>query len=140
MSSYVLPSQVLPSHVLHLHVLHLHVLPLNVLRLISEYSKPVTRADWRTLRKMTTYKLYNISMNVIRKKVNLVLIFQKNIQDTFWYKLYGFTQCWGIEQTSREYNISQDELLKIDGIAEAIKIYEYRSNIIRMKRQYGFIQ
>lgn len=115
------------------------MLPSNVIRLISEYSKPVTRADWRTLRKMTNYKLYNISMNVIRKKVNLVLIFQKNIQDTFWYKLYGFTQCWGIEQTSRNYEISVYELLKIDGIAEAIKMYEYRSNIIRMKRPYGFI-
>lgn len=121
------------------NVLASHVLPSNVLRIINEYSKPVTRADWRTLRKMTNYKLYNISMNVIRKKVNLVLIFQNNIKDTLWYKLYAFTQCWGIEKTSREYNISVYELLKIDGIAEAIEINKYRSELFLMKRQYRFI-
>uniref|UniRef100_A0A6C0JKJ1 Uncharacterized protein n=1 Tax=viral metagenome TaxID=1070528 RepID=A0A6C0JKJ1_9ZZZZ len=123
----------------NLHISQSQVLPSNVLRLISEYSKPLTRPNWRTLRKMTSYKLYNISMNVIRKKVNLVLIFQENIKDTLWYKLYGFTQCWGIEQTSRNYEISVYELLKIDGIAEAIEINKYRANLIRMKRQYGFI-
>ena len=134
MNSLVLPLRVLP-----LRVLPLRVLPSNVLRLISEYSKPMSRPDWRRLRKMTNYKLYNISMNVIRKKVNLVLIFQNNIRDTLWYKLYGFTQCWGIEQTSRNYEISVYELLKIDGIAEAIEINKYRENLIRMKRPYGFI-
>jgi hypothetical protein len=130
MSSILLPLYVLPSQ----------VLPSNVLRLIREYSKPITRADWRTLRKMTNYKLYNIIMNVIRKKVNLVLIFQKNIKDTLWYNLYTFTQCWGIEKTSTYYNMSQDELLKIDGINDAIKNYQYRAYLCRMKRQYGFIQ
>jgi hypothetical protein len=116
-----------------------YVLPPKVLRLISEYSKPVTRANWRTLRRMTNYKLYDISMNVIRKKVNLVLIFQNNIKDTLWYKLYGFTQCWGVEKTSKYYDISVYELLKIDGISEAIEINKYRENLFRMKRPYGFI-
>jgi hypothetical protein len=136
---YSLQIAIMSLNVLPLHVLPLHVLPLHVLRLISEYSKPVTRADWRTLRKMTNYKLYKISMNVIRTKVNLVLIFQKNIQDTLWYKLYTFTQCWGIENTSKYFNISEYELLKIDGITEAIEINKYRANLIRMKRQHGFI-
>ena len=122
-----------------LRLLPSQVLPSNALRLISEYSKPLTRADWRTLRKMTNYKLYNISMNVIRKKVNLVLIFQNNIRDTLWYKLYTFTQCWGIEKTSKYFNISEYELLKINGIEEAIEINKYRTNLFRMKRQYGFI-
>ena len=116
-----------------------NVLPSNVLRHISEYSKPVSRPNWRTLRKMTDYKLYSIITNVIRKQVNLVLIFQKNMKDTLWYNLYSFTQCWGIEGTSSHYNMSEDELLKIDGIIEAIEINKNRMEQIRMKRLYGYI-
>lgn len=115
------------------------VLPSNVLRLISEYSKPVSRPDWRTLRKMTDYKLYSIIMNVIKKKVNLVLILQTNMKDSLWYNLYGFTQCWGIEGTSSHYNMSEDELLKIDGMIEAIEINKNRMERIRRTRLYGFL-
>ena len=125
----VLPSNVLPSN----------VLPSNVLRHISEYSKPITRADWRTLQKMTDYNLYRIIMNVITKQVNLVLIFQKNMKDTLWYNLYSFTQCWGIEGTSSHYNMSEDELLKIDGIIEAIEINKNRMERIRMTRLHGYL-
>ena len=116
-----------------------NVLPSNVLRHISEYSKPVSRPDWRTLRKMTDYKLYSIIMNVIKKKVNLVLILQTNMKDSLWYNLYSFTRCWGIEGTSSHYNMSEDELLKIDGIIEAIEINTNRMEQIRMKRLYGYI-
>jgi hypothetical protein len=115
------------------------VLPSSVIRLIKEYSKPLSRPDWRTLRKMTDYKLYSIITNVIRKQVKLVLILQINMKDSLWYNLYSFTQCWGIEGTSSHYNMSEDELLKIDGIIEAIEINKNRMEQIRMKRLYGYI-
>ena len=38
LSSNVVPSHVVPSH----------VVPLRALQLIHEYSKPITRSDWRT--------------------------------------------------------------------------------------------
>ena len=130
---------VLPSNVLSSNVLLSNVLPSNVLRHISEYSKPMSRPDWRTLQKMTNYKLYSIVTNVITKQVNLVLIFQKNMKDTLWYNLYSFTQCWGIEGTSSHYNMSEDELLKIDGIIEAIEINKNRMERIRMTRLHGYL-
>ena len=115
------------------------ILPSNVLRIISEYSKPLSRPDWRTLHKMTDHKLYNIIMNVNRKQVNLVLILQTNMKDGLWYNLYGFTQCWGIEGTSTYYNMSEDELLKIDGMIEAIEINKNRMERIRTTTLYGFL-
>jgi len=35
-------------------------LPGDVLRLINEYSKPLTRPDWRTLHIMTEHKYYSL--------------------------------------------------------------------------------
>jgi len=113
------------------------VLPSNVLRLISEYSKPISRSDWRTLRKMTDYKLYSIIMNETKKQRKLVLILHTNMKNSLWYNLYGFTQCWGIEATSSYYNMSEVELLKIDGIIEANETNKYRMERIRLSRLYG---
>ncbi len=117
-----------------------YVLPFNVLHLINEYSKPITRSDWRTLHKITNYKLYSFITDVIIKHVKLALIMQTNIKDSEWYILYTFTQCWGIENTSKYYFITIHELLKIDGMNEAVTIHKNRMNLIRMKRSYGFIQ
>lgn len=118
-------------------MVRINVLPSNVLRLIKEYSKPISRSDWRTLRKMTDYKLYSIIMNEIKKQRKLVLILQTNMKDSLWYNLYGFTQCWGIEGTLSNYNMSEDELLKIDGIIDANEINKCRMERIRMSRLYG---
>ena len=35
------------------------ILPANALKLIREYSKPLTRPDWRTLQIMPFKRLYN---------------------------------------------------------------------------------
>jgi hypothetical protein len=118
----------------------LNVLPSNVINLINEYSKPITRSDWRTLHKMTNYNLYTFITEVINKRVTLALIIQTNIKDSEWYILYTFTQCWGIENTSKYYFITIEELLKIDGIIQAVSIHKNRMNLTRMKRQYSFIQ
>ena len=57
----------LPFHALPFHALPTHALPTHVLRLISEYSKPMTRPDWRTFNR-------NISMDTfIKDKDNLSL-------------------------------------------------------------------
>ena len=45
-------------------------LPNIALHLISEYSKPITRPDWRTLRRLTFYSLY---AEVIQRRKMCVL-------------------------------------------------------------------
>ena len=52
--SRVLPSRVLPSRVLPSRALPSRALPSRTLLLISEYSKPMTRPDWRKSKPIIT--------------------------------------------------------------------------------------
>lgn len=115
------------------------MLPSRPLSLIREYSKPLTRHDWRTLRKITNYNLYSIIANVIERNVDLVMIMQKNMSESLWYQLFSFMQVWGLENTSACYNVSHKELLKMDGMREAAIINTHRMEFIRMKRDNGYI-
>jgi hypothetical protein len=58
------------------------------------------------------------------RNVNLVIIIQRRMIDTLWYKLFCYVRILGVVGTSITYNISEEELLKIDGINEAISQYE----------------
>ena len=50
--------------------IHIKLLPINVLLLIKEYSKPVTRPNWRTIRILTQYSLYlNIKNDIYTKNL-----------------------------------------------------------------------
>jgi hypothetical protein len=113
------------------------MLPERALLLIREYSKPLTRPDWRTLHKMTNYKLSNIITTV--DKVDLVMIIQTNMKTSLWYELFSFTQVWGLDNTAECHHISVKELLQMDGMREASLINSNRMDLIRMKRLYGFI-
>jgi hypothetical protein len=116
------------------------MLPFNVVRLIREYSKPVTRPEWRTLHKMTNYNFYNsINISIYMHNVDLVIIILNNMRTNLWRELFCFIEVFGIEKTSEYYNISQEELLKMDGMQEAIILNKRRDETIRMKRPYGFI-
>ena len=51
-------------------MLSINVFPKNILHLISEYSKPVTRPDWRTIKILTQYRIFlDISHNVYKKRI-----------------------------------------------------------------------
>jgi hypothetical protein len=114
-------------------------LPSRPLLLIREYSKPLTRHDWRTMRKMTNYKLYNIIERVATRNVNLVMLIQTNMRESVWYQLFSFMQVWGLQNTAECHHISQEELLKMDGMREAVIINIHRMEFIRMKRDNGYI-
>jgi hypothetical protein len=114
--------------------------PSNVVRLIHEYSKPVTRPDWRTLHKMTNYNLYNsINTSIFIHNVDLVIIILNNMRSNLWREIFTFIEVFGLEKTSEHYNIDKDELLKMDGMQEAIILNKRQEYLIRMKRPYSFI-
>jgi len=103
-----------------------NVLPLNVICLISEYSKPLTRANWRNSKPiLSVYELY-LCVYTSWDQYDLHDIIYRNIHNTYWYDIYLCIQCFGLQTTSTYYNMSEDELLKINGMKEAIKIYKYR--------------
>ena len=59
------------------------MLPGRALTIISEYSKPMTRPDWRNSKPLTTtYQLYN---NTLIRDGLLMGCLLMNIIDTEWY-------------------------------------------------------
>ena len=59
------------------------MLPGRAISLISEYSKPMTRPDWRQSKPLTTtYQLYN---NTLIRDGLLMAYLLMNIIDTDWY-------------------------------------------------------
>jgi hypothetical protein len=95
-----------------------YALPCRALSLIREYSKPMTRPDWRQSKPIvTTYRLY---LNVINNYSELSYYILSNIWFTDWYQLYTYIKSYGID--NYYYNHRNNNILKIDGIAQLAKI------------------
>jgi hypothetical protein len=94
-------------------------LPYRALYLIREFSKPLTRPDWRSLHKLTNYELfYYISHTTIYYDVCNTLMY--NIRETPWYCMYLYVEVWGIEKAAIKYNTSTYDLLQINGMYYAL--------------------
>ena len=103
------------------------VLPLRVLTLINEYSKPVTRSDWRKLHKMKNYVLFKcINMCITQNKIDnkLAYIVCNNMNNSVWWHMYDYIETWGILNATRYFNLSKEEILRIDGMEHAVKYNE----------------
>ena len=106
-------------------------LPCRALLLVSEYSKPITRPDWRQSKPIiTTYRLYEYILlhrlvNPLKNRYNQLyqLIFWRII-DTYWYQAYEFIRFYGLNHylhMGGKYNLNDD------GIQYAIDYYnKYR--------------
>ena len=76
----------LPSRALPIRALPIRAVPIRAVHLISEYSKPLTRPNWRQSKPLTTtYQLYN---NTLIRDGLLMARLLLNIIDTEWYNLY----------------------------------------------------
>ena len=93
-------------------------LPNDVLQIIREYSKPVTRPDWRRLNRLPLYKLYD---EIMEKKQNmrwnytpLLRMFVYDIQrGNFWSDLSTYSEIYGIELCSQHFGIQYKELFHL---------------------------
>ena len=83
LQSPVLQSRVLQSPVLQSRVLQSRVLPSRALSLISEYSKPMTRPDWRKSKPIV--ETYSLFISVINDYSPLGDYILSNICLTDWY-------------------------------------------------------
>ena len=99
-------------------------LPPELVRLISEYSKPCTRPNWRMSKPIiSTYKLYKLSRNqIVNFRRHLRLL--ENIKDTEWFYAYKTILEFGLEHYRNEYPVNQrksiESLIGVEGIPEAI--------------------
>jgi hypothetical protein len=105
--------------------LHNCPLPNRAVKLISEYSKPTTRPNWRNSKPIiTTYKLYLCVKNCtnfdILTKINMLHFnILSHICDTEWYYIYIYINFNGL--TSYLDNNNGDEYMtNADGIQDAI--------------------
>ncbi len=99
-------------------------MPINVIRIIKEYSKPLTRPDWRTIRNLTQYRLFLDIKNDICNK-SLYFNAYKSMEKTDWFYTLNYISRLGIESYIHSHNKTDDisELLKIEGIRHAQKVY-----------------
>ena len=84
--SYALPYRELPYRELPSYALPYRELPSYALLLINEYSKPLSRPNWRDSKPITTtYQLYN---NTLIRDGLLMAYLLMNIVETEWYYLH----------------------------------------------------
>ena len=114
-------------------------LPCRATNLINEYSKPLTRPDWRKSNPIITqYKLYSYVTN--KKKSILKEYLLRRIKKTHWYYIYTYIRKFGIDEYY--YYVGYPDVLHIDGIMDAEIDYQnsineydiYETRHLRLRR------
>ena len=112
--------------------------PSHVLRLIREYSLPITRPDWRKSKPIiSTYRLYTLirrrRMMSAEYKIHYIMLLN-NIEKTAWYYTYNFIQHYGLESYDHRHffeygsKYHPNNVQEIDGISEAIIKHKFFYN------------
>lgn len=127
----------LPLRVLPLRVLPLRVLPVNVLNIIKEYSRPLTRTNWRQSKPIiSTYQLY-LKCGVNNEyKFKLFCIIMDNIYKTDWYYIYKFITNKGIRRYCYFHNICESTIVNQEGIENAMYMYNGNNRYYEYNRVY----
>ena len=103
-------------------------LPYRATKLINEYSKPLTRHDWRQSKPIiTTFRLYLqvqylLNIDFIPAQHLLHHIILCNVVDTDWYYLYYYICQYGLSSYTKK-SLDADKLT-MDGIEDAVYCYE----------------
>ena len=84
-------------------------LPDDVLQLIREYSKPVTNPNWRNRQWICVGDLYKDALRKRNTNFTNYMLYTKfvhHVQNNIrWHEIYYFTCKYGIEETSKFYDI-----------------------------------
>jgi hypothetical protein len=129
---HALPCHALPCHALPCHALPCHALPSRALKLISEYSKPITRGDWRTFSRSITIGTYiNDINNITRfKTYALYKLVYTHMRQSPFYMLYHHLYCFGIDDYIKTYGGDKTRILANTILNARNESYiEYSKNI-----------
>ncbi len=104
-------------------------LPDDVLAIIREYSKPLTRPDWRILHPLWGPAFY-ANLNYLRHKYNNQLYIRvfSHLKQTEWGRIYMHVRTFGIHHATIRYEISIDEIYKMPGMMYAQDYYIRENN------------
>ena len=91
----------------------LPLLPFRVLLLIREYSKPLTRPDWRTCNCLISIEeyIYAIHYKVYINNTPLFNLISNNIDESDFYKAYNHIYFFGIDSYILKYNLNKKDIL-----------------------------
>jgi hypothetical protein len=110
------------------------MLPSRALLLIHDYSRPMTRPNWRKSKPIiTTYRLYTILQKCKRNYKPKYLMVFNNIEDTDWYYTCQYIKKNGLEiyylEYFRQYGVKYDSIIHnveaIDGVTDAIHTFNW---------------
>ena len=107
-------------------------LPSRAVALISEYSKPLTRPDWRTLRRLSIHMLYEELIDMRYDGANvtkrLLILILRNVTNTEWFFMYNTIRNNGLDTYYMlyfyKYGVNYENTINIrdiDGIQFAIQ-------------------
>ena len=101
-------------------------LPLNAKKLISEYSKPLSRQDWRTFERTINPNLFieDIIDTTILKRTSLFLRVHINMRCSTFYEMYVHIEYSGIDSYIRWYGGCKETILSNRWLAIKQKDYE----------------
>jgi len=117
------------------------MLPLRALLLIRDYSKPMTKHNWRKSNPIiTTCYLYKI---IRKRRINISIykpiyfMVLNNIEDTDWYYTCQYIQKYGLDkyydEYFRQYGVQYDQIIHnvhaIEGVKDAIETFNWLHNI-----------
>ena len=111
-------------------------LPDDVLAIIREYSKPLTRPDWRTVCPLSGHLFY-ASLNydlcvknhnsvfnyVVVNSINLYKQVFNNLLKTEWGQMYMVVRIFGIYYASCKYDLPILQIYKMPGMLHAHEYY-----------------
>jgi hypothetical protein len=89
------------------------ILPLRVLQLIKEYSRPITRTDWRTFDRIidTSYFICNIEYKYCKIKSPLYALVLKNMHASEFYTSYQYIYHYGVDSYIKMFGGNKNILL-----------------------------
>ena len=89
------------------------MLPSRALLLINEYSKPLTRPDWRQSKPiLSVYDLYR-TVYASWDEDELHYILYRNLKNTYWYDIYWCIKIHGVYMCCSRYNITRCDIRKL---------------------------
>ena len=102
-------------------------LPSRALLLIRDYSRPMTRPDWRKSKPIiSTYRLYVNVQYLFNSKLNKLLYrtILRNIYKTDWYYAFYYIKYHGLSTYARDF-LDTTRIINMEGIEEALYYYDH---------------
>ncbi len=101
-----------------------YILPHHILRLISEYSKPITRPDWRTFERTITIEHLIYFLKTKYPPTLLYFMVSQNLFQSSFFIAYRFIRDWGINEYIFQYGGNAQELLSNKSLSFQNSLYD----------------